>query len=171
MSGSTNSAQELLEVPSELTRECVGLCGIGKAPCNVIMAILIAAPGRECVVMLQVLPSQANEKVISTRVRAFALPLSALGSCAVCDKVSKSCRTFSALRRRQVEPHICADLVLRDAQAVVIKYRQFVLRVSVALLGQRTNKLHCGRVVASLNRSVSILQRACASGCCKAQHP
>jgi hypothetical protein len=39
------------------------------------------------IVTLQVLPSQANEKVTaysaSTRVSAFALPLSALGSCAV----------------------------------------------------------------------------------------
>jgi hypothetical protein len=29
---------------------------------------------------------------------------------------------------------------------------------------------HGGRVVASLDRSISILQRACPSGCCKAQH-
>lgn len=36
------------------------------------------------------------------------------GGHAPCDKVSKSCRTVSALRRRQGEPHVCADLVLRD---------------------------------------------------------
>lgn len=76
-----------------------------------------------------------------------------------CDEVSKSCRTFFALRSSQVEPHVCVDTVLRDAQAVVVEDPEHVLGAGVALLGERTNKPHGGRVrvVASFNRSASIL--------------
>ena len=56
------------------------------------------------------------------------------GGHATCDKVSKSCRTFSALPRRQVEPHVCADLVLPDTQAVVVKDPKIVLGVGVPSL-------------------------------------
>jgi hypothetical protein len=57
------------------------------------------------------------------------------GGHASCDKVSKSCRTFSALRRRQGEPHVRADFVLRDTKAVIVEHSEIVLGVGIALLG------------------------------------
>ena len=52
---------------------------------------------------------------------------------APCHKVPKSRRTISPLRRRQVQPHVCADLILRDTKTVVVKHPEIVLGVGIAL--------------------------------------
>ena len=49
--------------------------------------------------------------------------------------------TLIALRGRQVEPHVCADVILRHALAIGVHDAETVLRIGVALVGGEAKPL------------------------------
>ena len=48
-----------------------------------------------------------------------------------------------ALRRRQVEPHVCSDVILWDASASSVLNSRIGLRFGIALVGGEAIPLYC----------------------------